>query len=82
MYVLSSCPGSSHPHTLQGTADKTVPYKYTSKIQALVPQARLVTIADGGHDITVTHAEEVNTALLHFLSGGLASDIRTDYGKV
>ncbi|KAF8432929.1 alpha/beta-hydrolase [Boletus edulis BED1] len=52
---------------IHGTADKTVPYKYTSKIQALVPQAKLVTIVDGGHDITVTHADEVNTALLHFL---------------
>ena len=27
-------------------ADKTVPYKYASKIQALVPQAKLVTITD------------------------------------
>ncbi|KAG6373926.1 Alpha/Beta hydrolase protein [Boletus reticuloceps] len=52
---------------IHGTADKTVPYKYTFKIQALVPQAKLVTIVDGGHDITVTHANEVNTALLHFL---------------
>lgn len=59
---------------MQGTADKTVPYEYTSKIQGLVRQAKLVTITGGGHDITVTHAEEVNAALLHFLSGGLASD--------
>ena len=58
---------------VQGTSDRTVPYKYASKIQALVPQAELVTIVDGGHDITVTHANEVNAALLHFLSGGLAS---------
>lgn len=81
MSVLSCRPGSSHAHILQGTADKTVPYKYTSKIQALVPQAKLVTIADGGHDITVTHAKEVNSALLHFLSGGLASNIDADCCK-
>ena len=71
-HVLSHHPGSSHAHSLQGTADKTVPYKYASKIQALVPQAKLVTIVDGGNDITVTHAKEVNAALLHFLSSGLA----------
>lgn len=79
MFVLSHHPGSSHAHILQGTADKTVPYKYTSKIQALVPQAKLVTITDGSHDITVTHAKEVNAALLHFLSGGLASNIDAGY---
>ncbi|KAF8549951.1 alpha/beta-hydrolase [Imleria badia] len=61
---------------IHGTADKTVPYKCASKIQDLVPQAKLVTIIDGGHDITVTHANEVNAALLHFLSGGLTSDTK------
>jgi hypothetical protein len=80
-HVLSRHPGSSHAHTLQGTADKTVPYKYASKIQALVPQAKLVTIVDGGYDITVTHAKEVNAALLHFLSGGLAIP-EADHRKV
>ncbi|KAG9308388.1 Alpha/Beta hydrolase protein [Chiua virens] len=54
---------------IHSTADKTVQYKYASKIQALVPRAMLVTIIDGGHDITVTHAKDVNAALLHFLSG-------------
>lgn len=53
---------------MQGTADTTVPYRYASKIQALVPQATLVTIPDAGHDIIVTHAKEVNSALLNFLS--------------
>ncbi|KAG9317931.1 Alpha/Beta hydrolase protein [Chiua virens] len=59
---------------IHGTADKAVQYKYASKIQALVPRAMLVTIIDGGHDITVTHAKDVNAALLHFLSGGLPAD--------
>ncbi|KAG6333007.1 hypothetical protein ID866_6084 [Astraeus odoratus] len=53
---------------IHGTADRTVPYKYASKIQTLVPQAELVTIEGGGHDITITHASEVNDALLRFLS--------------
>lgn len=73
MYVHSRHRGSSHDGVLQGTADRTVPYKYASKIQTLVPQANLVTIIDAGHDITVTHANEVNAALLRFLSGGLSS---------
>ncbi|KIJ69727.1 hypothetical protein HYDPIDRAFT_164024 [Hydnomerulius pinastri MD-312] len=59
---------NNHVLLIHGTADKTVPYKYASKIQALVPQAELVTIEDGGHDITITHASEVNSALLQFLS--------------
>ncbi|KAG2130173.1 Alpha/Beta hydrolase protein [Suillus bovinus] len=53
---------------IHGTSDKTVPYKYASKIHNLVPQADLVTINDGGHDLTVTHASEVNALLLHFLA--------------
>ncbi|KIK96094.1 hypothetical protein PAXRUDRAFT_826326 [Paxillus rubicundulus Ve08.2h10] len=61
---------------IHGTVDKTVPYKYASKIQALVPEARLVTIEDGGHDVTMTHAKEVNDALLQFLSANHKSDIK------
>ncbi|KAG2361606.1 Alpha/Beta hydrolase protein [Suillus spraguei] len=53
---------------IHGTSDKTVPYKYASKIQSLVPQADLATINDGGHDVIVTHASEVNALLLHFLA--------------
>jgi pimeloyl-ACP methyl ester carboxylesterase len=53
---------------IKGTADKTVPYKYASKMRTLVPQANLVTISDGGHDITTTHASEVNNLLSHFLA--------------
>jgi pimeloyl-ACP methyl ester carboxylesterase len=68
-YAFRALANSSNEILLvHGTADKTVPYKYASKIQSLVPQAKLVTVIDGGHDVTVTHAKEVNTALLHFLS--------------
>ncbi|KIO04612.1 hypothetical protein M404DRAFT_544430 [Pisolithus tinctorius Marx 270] len=44
---------------IHGTADKTVPYKYASKILTLVPHAYLHTIDGAGHDITVTHGELV-----------------------
>jgi pimeloyl-ACP methyl ester carboxylesterase len=81
-HAFSALSNSSNEILLiHGTADKTVPYKYASKIQALVPQAKLVTIVDGGYDITVTHAKEVNAALLHFLSGGLAIP-EADHRKV
>lgn len=53
---------------IHGTSDKTVPYKYASKIQILVPQANLATINDGGHDLIITHASEVNALLLHFFA--------------
>ncbi|KAH7909626.1 Alpha/Beta hydrolase protein [Hygrophoropsis aurantiaca] len=52
---------------IHGTADRTVPYKYASKIRSIIPHAALVTIMDGGHDITVTHEDEVSGALLKFL---------------
>ncbi|KAI5999807.1 Alpha/Beta hydrolase protein [Pisolithus orientalis] len=44
---------------IHGTADKTVPYKYTCKILALVPHAYLHTVDGAGHDITVTHGKLV-----------------------
>ncbi|KAI9452914.1 Alpha/Beta hydrolase protein [Boletus coccyginus] len=76
-YAFSALSDSSNDilliHARQDMADKTVPYKYAAKIQALVPQAKLVTIVDGGHDITATRAKEVNAALLHLLSASLAS---------
>ncbi|OAX37452.1 alpha/beta-hydrolase [Rhizopogon vinicolor AM-OR11-026] len=53
---------------IHGTADDTVLYKFASKIRDLVPQADLVTISDGGHDITITHASDVSAALLRFLA--------------
>ena len=52
----------------QGTADRTVPYKYALRIQALVPSSELITIEDGGHDLTVSHPQEVVDALLHWFS--------------
>lgn len=54
--------------SMKGTADKTVPYKYASQIRDLVTHADLVTISGAGHDITTTHASDVNAALLRFLA--------------
>ncbi|KAH7923621.1 alpha/beta-hydrolase [Leucogyrophana mollusca] len=62
---------------IHGTEDRTVPYKYTSKIRTLVPDAELVTIPEGGHDITVTHADEVSEALLRFLGSAKAKSNNT-----
>ncbi|KAL4076454.1 Alpha/Beta hydrolase protein [Scleroderma yunnanense] len=53
---------------IHGTADQTVPYKYASKIQGLVPHLELMTIEGCGHDLTITHASEVSYLLLRFLS--------------
>ncbi|KLO08642.1 alpha/beta-hydrolase [Schizopora paradoxa] len=49
-----------------GTADRTVPYKYASKIQELVPNSTLLTIEDGGHDLTISHPSLVSDALIKF----------------
>ena len=51
----------------QGTADRTVPYRYSSRIQQLVPNCTLVTIPEGPHDLTISHPDTVNEALLKFL---------------
>jgi len=61
--------------SMKGTADKTVPYKYAYMIRDLVTHADLVTISDGGHDITITHASEVNAALIHFLADDYSSKL-------
>ncbi|KAI6166440.1 Alpha/Beta hydrolase protein [Pisolithus thermaeus] len=53
---------------IHGTADKTVPYKYASKILTLVPCAHFLTIDGAGHDIIITHATQVSDALVQFLS--------------
>ncbi|EPQ58875.1 alpha/beta-hydrolase [Gloeophyllum trabeum ATCC 11539] len=49
-----------------GTADKVVPYKYSSVMQGLLPNSELVTIEDGPHDLTLTHPKLVTDALLRF----------------
>lgn len=50
----------------KGTADNTVPYKYASRVQSLVPQAELITIEDGGHDLTISHPDTITSEFVRF----------------
>ncbi|KAK7696088.1 hypothetical protein QCA50_000731 [Cerrena zonata] len=50
-----------------GTKDSVVPYRYAARVQALIPQAELITIEGGKHDITLSHPEEVVDYLHDFL---------------
>jgi non-heme chloroperoxidase len=54
---------------IHGTADRILPYEATAKrLPDLVQDLRLVTVDGGPHNICWTHSDEVNTALLEFLS--------------
>ena len=53
---------------IHGDADRILPISATGlRTAKAIPHARLVTIKNGPHCITWTHAEEVNKELLHFL---------------
>jgi pimeloyl-ACP methyl ester carboxylesterase len=52
----------------QGTADKTVQYKYAARIQALIPGSELITIERGGHDLTVSHPQVVVSSVVRWFS--------------
>lgn len=51
-----------------GTRDSVVPYSYAARIQALIPQAKLVTLEGAGHDLTVTRAGEIVDELVGFFN--------------
>ncbi len=54
---------------VHGTADRILPYSATAaRLPALIKGSKLVTIDGGPHNIGWTHGEEVNRALLDFLS--------------
>ncbi|KAF5354596.1 hypothetical protein D9758_011185 [Tetrapyrgos nigripes] len=57
---------------IHGTKDNTVPYKYAAQIQSLVNasgcDAQLVTIEGAGHDLTVSHPDEIVQNMTKFLS--------------
>lgn len=58
---------------IHGEADRIVPINASGqKTAELVRSARLVTIKDGPHAVTWTHAEEVNAELVSFLAKGAA----------
>ena len=44
-----------------------MPYRYAERVQALIPQAELVTLEGAKHDITLSHPEEVGRRLIDFL---------------
>ncbi|KAI0032039.1 alpha/beta-hydrolase [Vararia minispora EC-137] len=47
-----------------GTSDNTVPYKHAGTMHRIIPRSQLVTVEGGGHDLTISHPETVNKALL------------------
>jgi non-heme chloroperoxidase len=54
---------------IHGTEDRILPFDATSKrLPALIKDVRLVTVGGGPHNIAWTHPDEVNSALLSFLS--------------
>ncbi|KAF9812764.1 hypothetical protein IEO21_06014 [Rhodonia placenta] len=52
-----------------GTADAVVPYRNAARVRTYVPGAELVTIGGAGHDITISHPQEVGEALVQFFRG-------------
>jgi non-heme chloroperoxidase len=54
---------------IHGTEDRILPFAATSKrLPGLIKDVRLVTVEGGPHNIAWTHPDEVNGALLTFLS--------------
>jgi non-heme chloroperoxidase len=54
---------------IQGDADRVLPYDKTGKrLPGMVKGLQLVTIDDGPHAIAWTHSDQVNSALLKFMS--------------
>ncbi len=56
---------------MHGTADRILPFEVTAaRLPALISDCTLVPVESGPHNIAWTHAEEINAALLQFLSEG------------
>lgn len=54
---------------IQGDADRVLPYEKTGKrLPGMVKSLQLVTVDDGPHAIAWTHSDQVNSALLKFMS--------------
>ncbi|CAG8538936.1 2298_t:CDS:2 [Ambispora gerdemannii] len=51
-----------------GSDDETVPYRLCKCLQQYIPQARVITIPNGTHGLTVTHPEILSTHLYEFFS--------------
>lgn len=57
--------------SLQGTKDKTVPAKYSTRIMKLLPKeakAKLVTVEGAGHDVNISNSEVVTQAISGLLT--------------
>ncbi|KAJ7600725.1 Alpha/Beta hydrolase protein [Mycena floridula] len=55
---------------VHGTKDRTVPYKYASTIQSLLPEgthSKIITIEDAGHDLTTTVPDDILKAFDQFV---------------
>jgi non-heme chloroperoxidase len=67
---------------IHGDADRIVPYSASgARTARMVKGASLVTVKDGPHCITWTHADEVNSALLEFLGEEGAESQRSGGGS-
>jgi non-heme chloroperoxidase len=54
---------------VHGTEDRILPYQATAaRRPRLISDVKLVTVEGGPHNIAWTHPDEVNTALLEFLT--------------
>ena len=53
-----------------GTLDGVVPYSTSNRIKEIIPQAKLVTIEEGTHDITYRQPSQVGEAISIFLDKG------------
>ena len=55
---------------VHGDADRILPYEATAKrLPGLIENLTFVTVEGGPHNVAWTHPEEVNKALLEFVSG-------------
>jgi non-heme chloroperoxidase len=56
---------------VQGDADRVLPYPVTgARLEKMLPGSRMVTLPGAPHGIPWTHADEVNGAILEFLTAG------------
>ena len=55
-----------------GDRDVLTPLTHTREIAAVLPEAELVVVADGGHVVMLEHADEVNEAIEEFLKRVIA----------
>lgn len=59
---------------VHGTADRILPFEATAgRLGGLIADVKVVPVQDGPHNIGWTHPDEVNGALLAFLSGTTAA---------